>query len=152
MTNDTNFKPDITTFLDYVRNKANTKDFYLKRRLCIILLLVLTSLNLKELLNLTISNIKDLETKGNTIYKTESLLKKVKLDLNNHQDIISHVFENFYINKSEENYVFTTLYNSKKPLYTSNVRKKLVMTIYNILEETESKVNLTYLITDKIIP
>ena len=113
---------------------------------------MLTSLNLKELLNLTISNIKDLETKGNTIYKTESLLKKVKLDLNNHQDIISHVFENFYINKSEENYVFTTLYNSKKPLYTSNVRKKLVMTIYNILEETESKVNLTYLITDKIIP
>ena len=152
MTIETISKPYATTFIEYVNQKLNKSDFYWKRRLCILFLLVFTSLNLKEVLNLTISNIQELESTGSSIYTTESLSKHVKLDSNYFRDGIGQVFESFYVNKSKEDYVFTTLANSKKPLYTSNVRKELVVIIYNILEETENKVNLTYLITDKIIP
>lgn len=138
-------------YISVNESSNKTKESLIHRRLCIILLLVMTRLTLKDVLNLTVFNLIELANKGSTLYKTENFSKKVEIDYNDNAGTILKLVKAVCKDKENDYFAFTTLYNNRKPLYASNVRKELIVMIYNILEETESEVNLTYLITEKII-
>ena len=144
-------KTPVNDILYFINKKLNKMELLSARRLCILLLLEKTTLNLKEVLNLRVYNLKELETKGISLFQSESLCKQIKFECCPDPQVISELFSMFYVGKTDEDYAFTTIYNTKKPLYTSNVRKEMVLTIQNIIEETQSEINLNYLISDKII-
>lgn len=154
MINSTLEKLYIENIWEYCSTQKNINKDLLARRLCIILLLDKTNLNLKEVLNLSVLNVKELESKQKTFVATEkNLLKEITLKqpLSENKILLSNMLEKIYANKENDDYAFTTISNPKKPLYTSNVRKELTAVLYNLATETQFRLDLTHLINDKIM-
>jgi len=115
---------------NYLLNLCGSDTIFDTRKRCAFLLLYFTGLRVSNLLNLKIKNIKGLLYNG---YTRVDLIKKGEIEhlitlsneskkiLNNHYNC----FHKLYKYKVDEDFFFTSVYDTKKPIHRSNFNKEL---------------------------
>lgn len=115
---------------NYLLNLCGSDTIFDTRKRCAFLLLYFTGLRVSNLLNLKIKNIKDLIYNG---YTRVDLIKKGEIEhlitlsheskkiLNNHYNC----FHKLYKYKGDEDFFFTSVYDTKKAIHRSNFNKEL---------------------------
>ena len=120
----------------------------LARKLLILSMLVYTNMKLKEVLNLKIKQFKQLLKF--CLFEVNKISRKIYLEAPYDAHYLENYLESVSKGKTEKDYVFTTITNTRKPLYVSNIRKELSVLVFSIIQDSENEINLSDILYEKM--
>lgn len=143
----TNVTNSHKSLLKVIKKNVRTSYPFTVRKYLLLFFLVFTTIELKDILKLNVKDVKQLEKEGVLQIPRDrfckSFSKTLEFIIEFEKKDFEDVFQAWYKNRTDEDYVFTTIYDLTRPVYPSNVKKEISLLILNLTAENNNDYDLT---------